>query len=87
MNKDNIILLVEDSPSDAILTTHTLKLANVVNEIVVAKDGAEALDYLFGTLEQASCIEKNRRDSGLDKLGLRRSINYLALRPNKLLAE
>jgi two-component system response regulator len=44
-----IILLVEDNPHDATLTVRAMKKSNVVNEIVVARDGVEALDYLFGT--------------------------------------
>ncbi len=44
-----IILLVEDNPHDAILTVRALEKSKVVNEIVVASDGVEALDYLFGT--------------------------------------
>ena len=43
------ILLVEDDPNDEYLTLRALRKANVVNEIVVARDGAEALEYLFGT--------------------------------------
>jgi len=43
------ILLVEDNPDDVDLTLHALKKNNIKNEIVVAYDGAEALDYLFGT--------------------------------------
>ena len=42
------ILLVEDNPDDEALTVRALKHHNVVNDIVVARDGAEALDYLFG---------------------------------------
>lgn len=43
------ILLVEDNPDDEALTTRALKKANLRNAIVVARDGVEALDYLFGT--------------------------------------
>ena len=49
MNYNNIILLAEDNPTDAKLTVNTLEKAKVANEIILAKDGAEALDYLFGT--------------------------------------
>ena len=44
-----IILLVEDNPDDEVLTLRALKESNVLNQIVVVRDGAEALDYLFGT--------------------------------------
>jgi len=43
-----IILLVEDDPDDEALTLRALEKSNVLNEIVVARDGVEALDYLFG---------------------------------------
>jgi two-component system response regulator len=43
------ILLVEDNPSDEKLTLRGFKRSGVANEIVVARDGAEALDYLFCT--------------------------------------
>ena len=48
MSDKKIILLVEDNPDDVELTRLALSKANVLNEIVVARDGAEALDYLFG---------------------------------------
>jgi CheY-like chemotaxis protein len=43
------ILLVEDNPDDVILTLRALKKNNLTNEVVVAADGVEALDYLFAT--------------------------------------
>jgi two-component system response regulator len=42
------ILLVEDNPDDVELTLHALRKHNVTNRIHVARDGAEALDFIFG---------------------------------------
>jgi len=46
---NKVILLVEDNPDDEALTMRALKRGNIVNDVVVAHDGAEALDYLFGS--------------------------------------
>jgi two-component system response regulator len=43
----NEILLVEDNPDDVELALHALKRNNIINPIVVARDGREALDYLY----------------------------------------
>ena len=48
MNK-KLILLVEDNPDDEALTIRALKKSNVLNEVIVAHDGVEALDFLFST--------------------------------------
>lgn len=46
---EKIILLVEDNADDEALTLRALKKNNILNKVIVARDGVEALDYLFGT--------------------------------------
>jgi two-component system, response regulator len=53
INELRPVLLVEDNRDDEELTIHGLERANLQNPIEVARDGQEALDYLFGTDEQA----------------------------------
>lgn len=54
MDYDEVeILLVEDNPTDAELTTRALKRKNLMNKLLWVKNGAEALDFLFATGDYA----------------------------------
>ena len=44
-----VMLLVEDNPDDVALTLRALRKFNILNDVIVAHDGVEALDYCFGT--------------------------------------
>jgi two-component system response regulator len=46
--KNNVIMLVEDNPDDEALTVRALRKNKIVNEVVISRDGVEALEYLFG---------------------------------------
>jgi two-component system, response regulator len=50
--REKVILLVEDNPDDEALTLRALKKNDIRNKVVVARDGAQALEYLFGTGER-----------------------------------
>jgi two-component system response regulator len=49
MGNGKTILLVEDNPDDQALTLYALRKNHIANHVVLAQDGAEALDYLLGT--------------------------------------
>ncbi len=49
------ILLVEDNLDDVALTLRALKKNKILNEVIVANDGVEALDYMFGTGKYDGC--------------------------------
>lgn len=61
--EQKIILLVEDNPDDEALTLRAFNKNNIANEIIVARDGAEALDYLF-----AQGSYQGRDEDGLPQL-------------------
>jgi len=46
---ERVILLVEDEPDDEVLIVRALKKNDLVNTVIAARDGVEAIDYLFGT--------------------------------------
>jgi two-component system response regulator len=80
--KKKFILVVEDNPDDEALTVRALKKSNIVNEVVVARDGVEALDYLFGegayagrdTTEMPQVVLLDLKLPRLDGLGLLRRL-------------
>ena len=50
------ILLVEDNPNDVDLTKRALQKSNILNELVIAEDGVEALTYFFGEDGEDRCL-------------------------------
>ncbi len=74
MPNKKIILLVEDNPDDEMLTLRAMRKNNIANEIIVARDGAEALDYIFctGKYEHRSLVASPQvilLDLNLPKVG------------------
>jgi two-component system response regulator len=53
MKTKKVILLVEDNPDDVQLTLRALKKNKIMNDVVAAQDGVEALEYLYGTGQYA----------------------------------
>jgi len=75
--RSKVILLVEDNPDDVDLTLRAFEMSRIANEVVVVRDGAEALEYLFATgrhadrslLPEVVLLDLNLpRISGLDVL-------------------
>jgi CheY-like chemotaxis protein len=69
--KPKTILLVEDNPSDIELTRRALQKIRIANELVVAEDGVDALDYLYRAQDLPALVLldlKLPRVSGLDVL-------------------
>jgi len=56
--EDGSILLVEDNPDDEELTIRALSKNNILNPVTVARDGAEALEHLFGSGEAGAPLPK-----------------------------
>ena len=86
------ILLVEDSTDDVLLTLRALQQANILNEVIVARDGQEATEYLTGEGQYAGRDTsdspvvvlldlKMPRMGGLEFLRRIRTINSLRLLP------
>jgi CheY-like chemotaxis protein len=65
MSNDRVILLVEDNAKDEELTLRALKKSSIANPVVVARDGVEALDYLF-----ARGAHANRDQAGMPQVVL-----------------
>ncbi len=85
---EGMILLVEDDPDHEALAIRALRKANVANEIKVARDGAEAIDYMNGILDGTNRVPqlvlldlKLPKVEGLDVLKAIRASDKTALLP------
>jgi len=84
MNMDKYVLLVEDNPDDVALTLRAFKKSKILNEVVVAKDGEEALGKLFSgaPLPQLVLLDlKLPKVDGLEVLRRIRSDEKLKMLP------
>lgn len=74
------ILLVEDNPDDQVLTMRALRKQGIKNEVVLARDGVEALEYMFGTLPKSDTAGPKRPILVLLDLNLPRMSGHEVLR-------
>lgn len=82
MIRNHVILLVEDNPNDVELTLRAFEKSNVTNEIVVARDGEQAIQYLFSTgphagrnpLEMPDVVLLDMKLPKIDGLGVLRRL-------------
>jgi CheY-like chemotaxis protein len=85
MTEKKNILLVEDNPDDELLAVRALKKHNIVNDIVVARDGQAALDYLFDESQPLPALVlldlKLPKVSGLEVLQKLRATERTAILP------
>ena len=72
--RERVILLVEDNADDEALTLRALKRNNILNRVVVARDGVEALDYLFTSTDLPELVLLDLKLPKLDGLEVLRRL-------------